>query len=368
MYKYYYMIPLTLCMTLSLSNCEEETGLNDYIVRNFALFDGDGCDLKVITGTLDFCVNACDQESNCAGFSRDRDLGADDSGTCFLKTAFPPSLRDDDHSDLCTYVRVDDSFELAQCSNSDLDPAEYLRERVLGKLEIEWIPVEGGMFMMGSDEALDESPKHPVFIPSFEMMKMEVTVGQYRECVEANICSPPAGDNDECNWVKTDKENHPMNCVTWIQMSEFAEWAEGRLPSEAEWEYAAKSQGQEIYYPWGTDTVSPEFAVYDTLSTAQVCSKTDGNTEQGLCDMAGNVWEWVQDEYHPTYEGAPTFGDAWCSDTLCSHIDVDDRVRRVMRGGYWRGEQNVIQTTNRGFSYPKDSSPDIGGRLVRGSR
>ena len=134
-------------------------------------------------------------------------------------------------------------------------------------------------------------------VKSFQLAKTEVTNKQYKACVEAGACTPPSsyeGGDDQ-----------PVVNVDWNQAKAFSEWVGGRLPSEAEWEYAARSGGKERKYPWGDEEPSCERAVMNQggngcgrNATWPVCSKTAGNTSQGLCDMAGNVWEWTQDWYH----------------------------------------------------------------------
>jgi len=197
----------------------------------------------------------------------------------------------------------------------------------------EWTSIPGGSFQMGSTNASDEQPVHQVDVPAFEMRKTEVTVAQYSACVQASACSAP-GIVSDCNWGVSGKESHPLNCVDWEQAVAFCAWAGGRLPSEAEWEYAARGGGQSITYPWGEQAPSCTYAVIweggdgcGTNSTWVVCSKTAGNTVQGLCDMAGNVWEWVQDWYHSNYTGAPWDGSAW---------EAPAGSFRVLRGGHWK--------------------------------
>jgi formylglycine-generating enzyme required for sulfatase activity len=195
-----------------------------------------------------------------------------------------------------------------------------------------WVSITGGQFDMGSDAGgADELPVHTVNVPDFEMTETEVTVAQYAECVTAGTCSEP-GTGTLCNWNDSGYEDHPVNCVDWYQAGEFCVWVAGRLPTEAEWEYAARSGGQDITYPWGDQTATCTYAVMDdggngcgTGRTMEVCSKTQGNTDQGLCDMAGNVWEWVEDDYHSDYNGAPNDGSAWVDDPRGSY--------RVNRGG-----------------------------------
>ncbi len=188
---------------------------------------------------------------------------------------------------------------------------------------LEWVALQAGVFDMGSDDLPGSSPVHQVTIEDFSILRTEVTISQYQECVSAGECSEPGDTSVDsyCNWGQSGREVHPVNCVDWFQACDFCARIGGRLPTEAEWEYAARSEGQDVTYPWGEDALSCDFAVvYDfdqdihgcgEDSTWPVCSKPAGNTQQGLCDMTGNVFEWCRDWYHETYEGAPADGSAW---------------------------------------------------------
>jgi hypothetical protein len=112
--------------------------------------------------------------------------------------------------------------------------------------ELSWTLVEGDFFDMGSEIASSESPVHSVLVPTFEMLKTEVTVTKYMKCVQVGACTNPSDkdDNSYCNWGYTDRYDHPANCVSWHQSREYCEWIGGRLPSEAEWEYAARDGGK----------------------------------------------------------------------------------------------------------------------------
>ena len=230
----------------------------------------------------------------------------------------------------------------------------------------EWVRIEGGSFEMGSNTGRPhEKPVHTVQVPSFSISKTEVTVAQYRACVEAGACKTPKTDS-WCNWGKDDRDTHPVNCVIWHDAKAFAKWTGAHLPTEAEWEYAARSGGKKQAYPWGNEEATCDRAVIDDDgydkgrdggcgrdSTWPVCSKPKGNTAQGVCDMAGNVWEWVEDGYQRSYKDAPTDGSAHPSGTL-----------RVLRGGGCVSPAGFARSAYRSGHGPWDRSRSIGFRLV----
>jgi formylglycine-generating enzyme required for sulfatase activity len=242
---------------------------------------------------------------------------------------------------------------------------------------------------MGADAGIsDELPMHMVDTwPSegiIEITKSEISVSQYEDCVMNGGCTEPSMVF-ECapdvygNWGTPGRERHPVNCVSWYQAKYFCEnWlpGEGRLATEAEWEYAARSGGQDIVYPWGNEPATCEFAVMNNGEdgcgasiTWEMCSKPKGNTDQGLCDMAGNVWEWVQDTYHGSYDCdanpnaencgdggvAPSDGSAW----------EDNGSKRCMRGGSFHDGTNYQRAANRGSADPNHYYYWIGFRCIR---
>ncbi|MFO8071276.1 MAG: formylglycine-generating enzyme family protein [Polyangia bacterium] len=247
-------------------------------------------------------------------------------------------------------------------SDADTDTNSDMDTDTDADTDVTWVSIPGGVFQMGSTEGnSNETPVHEVTVPGFEMTKTEVTVSQYAECVAASVCSEPDTGSD-CNWNESGYEDHPVNCVDWNQAVAFCEWVGGRLPSEAEWEYAARGGGQDITYPWGDETATCDYAVmYDggngcgTGRTWSVCSKTAGNTDQGLCDMAGNVWEWVQDWYHSDYTGAPTDGSAW----------EDSGSSRVLRGGGFDFVAVYLRAAVRDGGYPSAQTGVLGCRCAR---
>jgi len=227
---------------------------------------------------------------------------------------------------------------------------------------VEFVTLPGGKFTMGTDNGdSDAKPTHEVTIATFDMSKTLVTVEQYAECVTKGACKTP-DKGVFCNWGLTDRQRHPINCVSWKDADDFAKFAGARLPSEAEWEYAAKSGGQDQKYPWGNEAPTCDKVVMggcDNNGTMPVCSRSAGNTKQGLCDMAGNVWQWVQDKYQDSYDKAPRDGSAF--EAAGSY--------RVMRGGsFFYTVAGPLRADTRGDGDPAYRLGNIGFRLARSRR
>lgn len=247
---------------------------------------------------------------------------------------------------------------------------------------IEWVVIPGGSFSMGSARGkADERPVHRVTLESFEMAKTPVTFKQYHACVAAGGCTPELSAANDCfvfdasGWhvgnlpQAARGDDQPAICLDWAQAAAYSRWAGGRLPSEAQWEYAARGAGGSRTYPWGEDAASCRFAVLreggagcGRGSDWPVCSRPEGNTAQGLCDMAGNVMEWTEDWYHASYEGAPSDGSAW---------ETPGGRGRVLRGGSFYDDGSRIRTTSRDGSDPanhNDIDAYVGFRPVRAAR
>ena len=233
---------------------------------------------------------------------------------------------------------------------------------------IQWVALQGGSYQMGADDrASNQRPMHPVTVPGFSLLKTEVTVEQYQLCARTGKCSDPK-TGGSCTFGVSGKPRHPVNCVTWDQAVAFCKWVGGRVPSEAEWEYAARGEGQNIPYPWGDTPPTCDHAVMSDPNVTgpvcgtsdpgplPVCSRTAGNTAQGLCDMAGNVWEWVQDWFHSSYDGAPPDGSAW---------ETPPGAIRVSRGASWLFDRDFMYTTLRSSGNPQAQSMDRGFRCAR---
>jgi formylglycine-generating enzyme required for sulfatase activity len=225
-----------------------------------------------------------------------------------------------------------------------------------GNAGIEWIKIPGGTFMMGSSEYRDARP-HVVTVKPFEMAKTMVTRKQYMTCVNAGVCTRQT----DVGYVAGYTDDQPILGIDWNQAAVFSRWVGGRLPSEAEWEYAARSAGKDYKYPWGNAEATCERTVTincgkSPFAPDPVCSRLLGNTEQGLCDMAGDALEWVEDLYHNSYDGAPINGGAW----------EDFGLNRVVRGGAWNDyAAPAVRSAFRRYANPKDRTNIASFRPIR---
>jgi formylglycine-generating enzyme required for sulfatase activity len=230
---------------------------------------------------------------------------------------------------------------------------------------LDWVPMPGGSFTMGTDSGdADEGPAHTVHVDAFEILRFEVTVAQYDACIMDGACPEhPYHCSIYDNYAWSYRAERPMNCVGFSDAADFCAWAGGRLPSEAEWEYAASSGGIDSPYPWGDEAPTPEHAVwfenpyddYEFPDTAAVCCHPKGRTALGLLDMAGNVAEWVADTYHPSYAGAPDDGSAWTEET----------GEHVLRGGGHRSYTPELAVTARAAESTSFYGDNNGIRCVR---
>jgi formylglycine-generating enzyme required for sulfatase activity len=231
------------------------------------------------------------------------------------------------------------------------------------------IEVPAGDFWMGCNSAVDtecdtrENPYHVVTVPTFVIDKIELTASEYKACVTTGGCTAARTDSG-CNFGVSGKEDHPINCVDWNQAKAYCSWAGKRLLTESEWEKAARGlDGRK--YPWGNDPLDCDHAVMSvspcsSTETAPVGSKPLGASPFGVMDMVGNVWEWVEDDYHTSYSGAPTDGSAW--------VDDPRLTSRVTRGGGFADSNSGYQRCSSRSSYVPEGKLylSIGFRCAKG--
>lgn len=233
-------------------------------------------------------------------------------------------------------------------------------------LGIEPVALPGGRFTVGDEGA-------EITVAPFSISKTEITAGQYAQCVAAGACAPATSAT--CTGGDPKKADHPINCVDWYEAMTFARWVGGRLPTEAEWAYAARSGGRAVKYPWGDAPPTQAHAIHDGprgghFRPEPVCSAPEGHTAQGLCDMAGNVREWTLDTYHPDHAGAPTDGGPWVEQpsgwpARPRAWQADSEVGgRVTRGGSWAASPSRLETRARQRDEADDRYQNIGFRVV----
>ncbi|MDO8370021.1 MAG: SUMF1/EgtB/PvdO family nonheme iron enzyme [Candidatus Nitrotoga sp.] len=212
----------------------------------------------------------------------------------------------------------------------------------------EMMVIPSGKFEMGSNIHDSQKPIHSVNVNAFALGKTEVTQGQWRAMMGNN----PSGFSscgDDC----------PVEQVSWDDAQAYVKWLSNktgkqyRLPSEAEWEYACRSGGQQEYC--GSDNVD-SVAWYDGNSgkSTHPVSRKQPNAF-GLYDMSGNVWEWVEDSWHDNYNGAPTNGSVW----------QGDGAQRVLRGGSGDNVPRRARAAGRGRVGPAIRSSGFGFRVAR---
>lgn len=244
------------------------------------------------------------------------------------------------------------------------------------------VRISAGMFHMGAEIGpAEETPAHDVTLASFSIDLTEVTVAAYRLCVEAGRCAPSIKFG-HCNWGREGREDHPINCVDWLQAKAFCAWAGKRLPLEEEWEYAARGRDGRRF-PWGDSppgaallnacdkecglalaraqrvagpVLFPESDGWAT--TAPVGSYAAGECAFGARDLAGNVREWTASPFC-----AYTAAAASVSPTA---PDRCNEARRVTRGGGWSdAAAGTLESTSRAGEEPTTWADNRGFRCAR---
>ena len=239
------------------------------------------------------------------------------------------------------------------------------------------ILIPAGEFEMGRhDGHKDERPIHTVYVDAFYIDIYEVTNAQYKEFIDANPKWQKDNIEDKYHdstylrlWDKNNyppgKENYPVNYVSWYAAMAYSKWVGKRLPTESEWEKAARGGLVGKAYPWGDET-DPNLSnharyVNDIEAVGQYAPNG-----YGLYDMAGNVWEWCLDEYNSEFYSKQNKRNPFNKGSLIDVIDNFKNIKtfRVFRGGCWADNIYLIRVDNRDYGPPYYASVFGGFRCV----
>ena len=244
------------------------------------------------------------------------------------------------------------------------------------------VTIPAGSFKMGCDRDLEGScpedavPLHEVSLSSYVMDKFEVSVELYELCITENACNNDdpekphyrtTTDSYQCNIGNPDRKNHPANCVTWHGAKAYCEWLGKRLPTEAEWENAAKS-GKVQIYPWGNTPVAScdntvmkgEASGCGSNSTFPAGSKAAGVSVNGIYDLSGNVAEYTGDWYEKKFYSTE---EAALADTHGPAEPEKDKYKVIRGGSYIYGESHT-RASFRSAAKLDDPAIDFGFRCV----
>ena len=223
-------------------------------------------------------------------------------------------------------------------------------------LQDEMVLIPAGSFEMGDhlDDIHDAVPVHTVELDAFHMDVYQVTVGEFKQFVEQSGYSYSRNSwNNVAKYSLTDE--HPMVLVNWYDATAYAEWAGKRLPTEAEWEYAARGGLVGKQYAWGDELTRDDANYLGTGSTARVGSYAPNG--YGLYDMAGNAWEWCADWYDENY---------YSNSPLKNPKGPDTSQYRAVRGGTWNNLRSSLRVATRKECEPSQIYRNFGFRCAAG--
>ena len=240
--------------------------------------------------------------------------------------------------------------------------SENLPAAITDEKGVQMALIPAGEFQMGDESGeSDEKPVHTVYLNAFYMDIYEVTNALYEQCVQAGVCSPPENTSSyqrDSYYGNTEYADYPVIHVDWEQARTFCEdWRGARLPTEAEWEKAARGGLEGRLYPWGDEEPVCQKGAQNGANFTE-CTSDDTEAVgsyaangYGLFDMAGNVWEWVWDWY-----------GAYSSSSSSNPQGPDSGSSRVLRGGAWSAFPIGLRVAPRLYYYPDPLSHSLGFR------
>lgn len=216
------------------------------------------------------------------------------------------------------------------------------------------IHIPAGEFIMG-DNGFD-APIHTVNVDSYWIQQTKVTNRMYEQCVKAGVCAPPTQTLGGPVFSNPEFASHPVVGVTWQQAQTYCNWIQGNLPTEAQWEKAARGLSGNPY-PWGTGSPSCSLLNFSNCvgRTSNVTAQQFGKSPFGLYDMAGNVFEWVYDWYSQTY---------YSQSPSANPTGPESGQYRVVRGSSFESASEQIASAIRRFDEPTDYRRDTGFRCA----
>jgi formylglycine-generating enzyme required for sulfatase activity len=227
-------------------------------------------------------------------------------------------------------------------------------------MENYWVTISAGEFQMGSSNkqlveakklcpncgfSVTEQPPHKVYLDAYQIGKYDITNNQYNQCVRAGMCT---------GVLLTNKLDHPVINVNWYQAKAYCEWVGGRLPTEAEWEKAARGGLQDKIYPWGDELPTCQKGAANGANFMDVGCLSDtmpvgsfAPNGFGLYDMSGNAYQWISDWYSD-YQISPSRNP----------LGPDSGETKVLRGGSWFSQNYLLRTASRFWDAPTSTSAD----------
>jgi formylglycine-generating enzyme required for sulfatase activity len=274
----------------------------------------------------------------------------------------------------------------AEAPAAEVTPEEVGEEPAEGPAEgeafdpAEEILIEAGPFQMGCspDDTTcppAEQPLHEVFLDAYSMDRYEVTNARYQACVDAGACTPPLdpGSRTRTGYFGTPEfADYPVVNVDFAQAEAFCAWEEKRLPTEAEWEKAARGSEDTRIYPWGDDAPECRLLNFDedlasegacVGDTDRVGAHPDGASPYEIMDLSGNVWEWVQDWYQEDYYSLSPLENPLGPEE--SPAGPEEVQARVLRGGSESDDAFAVRLTTRFPADPAAPYANVGFRCAR---